>query len=176
MAINVTINAKEGGGKKKKLKIQRNMNGDYVLTEHPELDIVIMPQSSKILMLTKGETTDYLYRTQDKIFKHLTDRGIVKPESIKVGNVFGSMEGAFPQKTHDGKDGTLITIYVLSQFLEDERPEYAAVKQIQKDLESKLLNPPLENSTELGEVPQETFKGSIPKYGFPTRGIYRYNY
>jgi hypothetical protein len=90
MAINVTINAKEGGGKKKKLKIQRNMNGDYVLTEHPELDIVIMPQSSKILMLTKGETTDYLYRTQDKIFKHLTDRGIVKPESIKVGNVFGT--------------------------------------------------------------------------------------
>lgn len=175
MAINVTINSKEGTGKKK-LKIQRNMSGHYVLTEHPELDIVIMPQNSKILMLTKGDTSDYLYRTQDKMFKHLVDKGVVQPESIKVGNVFGSMEGLFPQKTHDGKEGMLVAIYVLSQFLEDERPEYVMVKKIQKDLEDKLLNPPIENSTEFGEVPQETFKGSIPKYGFPTRGIYRYNY
>ncbi len=152
------------------------MSGHYVLTEHPELDIVVMPQASKILMLTKAETSDYLYRTQDKIFKHLVDRGVVQPESIKIGNVFGSMEGGFPQKTHDGKDGMLVAIYVLSQFLEDERPEYIATKQIQKDLENKLLNPPMEDSTELGEIPQETFKGSIPKYGFPTRGIYRYNY
>ena len=45
-----------------------------------------------------------------------------------------------------------------------------------KDLEDSLLNPDAKDSTELGEVPQETFKGSIPKYGFPTRGIYRYNY
>ena len=44
------------------------------------------------------------------------------------------------------------------------------------DLEKELLQPEEEESTELGEVPQEKFKGSIPRYGFPTRGIYRYNY
>ncbi len=43
-------------------------------------------------------------------------------------------------------------------------------------MEKALLQPSVGDSTELGEVPQEPFKGSIPKYGFPTRGIYRYNY
>jgi len=70
----------------------------------------------------------------------------------------------------------MVALYNLAQFIEDQRPVFKAMIQHKKDLENDLLNPKTKDSTELGEVPQEIFKGSIPKYGFPTRGIYRYNY
>jgi hypothetical protein len=49
-------------------------------------------------------------------------------------------------------------------------------KELETNWEKSLLKPDTESSTELGEVPSEEFKGSIPIYGYPTRGIYRYNY
>jgi hypothetical protein len=173
--IKVTINDKESG-MKKDLMIKKTLSGDYVMSEHPDIDVVIMPQSSKILLLSKGENSDLVYRIQDKLFKHLSDHGIVPRESVKGGNVYGSLEGSFPQQGADGIPGLMAALYNIAQYIEDERPAIAAMKKHKKDLEDALLKPDIKDSTELGEVPQEKFKGSIPKYGFPTRGIYRYNY
>lgn len=173
--IKITINDKESG-MKKDVMIKKMMTGDYVMTEHPDIDIVLMPQASKILLLSKGENTDFIYRIQNDLFKFLSKKGVVPPESVKGGNVYGSLEGTFPQADPDGKPGLLVALYNIAQFIEDERPVFKAMIKHKKDLEDALLKPDIEDSTELGEVPQETFKGSIPKYGFPTRGIYRYNY
>jgi hypothetical protein len=173
--IKISINDKESG-LKKDLQIKKTMSGDYVMSEHPDMDIVIMPQASKILLLTKGDNSDFVYREQDKLLKHMSGLGIVAPESIKGGNVYGSLEGTFPQNTNDGLQGLMVALYNLAQYIEDERPVYKSMIQHKKDLENSLLNPDIKDSTELGEVPQEIFKGSIPKYGFPTRGVYRYNY
>jgi len=173
--VNISINDKETG-LKRKLKIKKTMSGDFILDEHPDLDIVVMPEKTKILLLSKNDNMDMTYRLQDKIFKHLGNKDVISPDTVKGGNVFGSLEGMFPKDTVDGQPGTLVVLYTLGQYLEDQRPVFKAMAQHKKDLEDSLLNPDVENSTELGEVPQETFKGSIPKYGFPTRGIYRYNY
>jgi hypothetical protein len=173
--IKVTINDKESG-MKKDLMIKKNLSGDFVMTEHPDIDIVIMPKTSKILLLSKGENSDFIYRVQNDLFKHLSDKGVVPPESVKGGNIYGSLEGTFPQQSEDGVQGMMVALYNLAQFIEDQRPVFKAMIQHKKDLENDLLNPKNKDSTELGEVPQEIFKGSIPKYGFPTRGVYRYNY
>jgi hypothetical protein len=173
--VKVTINDKETG-LKKDLQIKKTMTGDYFMNEHPDIDIVVMPQTSKILLLSKGDTSDFIYREQDKLLNKMAKLGIVAPESIKVGNVYGSLEGTFPQTTADGVQGLMVALYNLAQYLEDERPVYDAMLKNKKDLEDSLLHPDIKDSTELGEVPQEIYKGSIPKYGFPTRGIYRYNY
>lgn len=69
-----------------------------------------------------------------------------------------------------------VVILNISNFLSKDKQEYSVRKKFIDDLEQALLQPDEESSTELGEIPQEKFKGSIPKYGFPTRGIYRYNY
>lgn len=173
--INIAINDKETG-LKKKIKMKKTMTGDLVLSEHPDIDVVLMPQTSKILLLSKGENSDLIYRLQDKMLKHMSDRGIVAPESVKCGNVYGSLEGTFPQTTPDGAQGILVALYNIAQYIEDQRPIFNAMIKHKEDLENKILNPDIKDSTDLGEVPQEVFKGSIPKYGFPTRGIYRYNY
>lgn len=173
--INIVIKDKESG-LKKTLKIKKTVSGDYILGEHPDLDIVVMPGSTKILLLSKGENSDLVYRLQDKLFKHMSSKGIVPPESVKGGNVFGSLEGTYNQTSSEGIDGLMIVLYNLAQYLEEQRPIFKSMEKHKKDLEDSLLHPDIKDSTELGEVPQEEFKGSIPKYGFPVRGIYRYNY
>lgn len=173
--INISINDKSTG-LKKQLKIKKNVSGHYMMTEHPDIDVIIMPDKTKILLLGKNENSDMVYRLQDKMFQHLCSQGVITPDTIKGGNVYGSMEATFPKDTSDGKPGLLVALYNIAQYIEDQRPIFKAMLKHKKELEDSLLNPSIKDSTELGEVPQETFKGSIPKYGFPTRGIYRYNY
>jgi hypothetical protein len=173
--IKITIKDKKTG-LNKEVMISRTLSGDFLMREHPEIDVIVMPQKFKILVLPKEEQTDHIYDHQERLFNYMVKKGVILPESVSSGNVFGSLQGSFPQQSANGEDITQVVIYNLASFIEDEIPISNAEHEFEDRMEKELLKPPVEDSTELGEVPQEPFKGSIPKYGFPTRGIYRYNY
>lgn len=160
----------------KKINIRKTLSGDLLLREHPEVDVIVIPAKQKILVLPKEEQNEHVYNTQDRLFKYMVKKGVVLPESVIAGNVYGSLQGGFPQQAPGGEDPLQVVIYTLSNFFDEDVPKYNFEKDYEDKMEKELLNPNIEDSTELGEVPQEPFKGSIPKYGFPTRGIYRYNY
>ncbi len=172
--FNITI--KGPTGQQKKIDIRKTLSGDLMLREHPEIDIFIIPNKQKVLVLPKEEQTDHIYNLQEKLFKYMIQKGVILPESIIAGNIYGSLQGGYIEQPPGGEDPLQVVVYSLANFLEDEMPNYRSEKEYEDRLEKELLSPPVQDSTELGEVPQETFKGSIPKYGFPTRGIYRYNY
>jgi hypothetical protein len=173
--IKVTITGK--GGEQKEVNIRKTLSGDLMLREHPEIDIVVMPEKGKVLVLPKDEQTDHIYKLQEKLFKYMIQKGVILPESVFSGNVYGSLQGNYAKDTQlEGIDPLQVVVYNLANFIEDERPAFAYEQAYEDAMEKELLRPDTEDSTELGEVPQEPFKGSIPKYGFPTRGIYRYNY
>lgn len=163
-------------GVQKEMQIAKTLSGDYIMREHPEVDIVVMPQKQKILLLPKEQQSDYVYHTQEEIFKTLVNKGVLNADSISGGNVFGSLQAVYPSQSADGEDPLQVVIYNLADYIEQQRPTIAYEKAYEDEMEKALLEPDTENSTEHGEIPQEPFKGSIPKYGFPTRGIYRYNY
>jgi hypothetical protein len=171
----IVINDKETGIQKE-VQIARTLSGDYILKEHPNIDIIVMPQKSKVLVLAKEEQNDQVYYIQDKLMTYLTKRGVILPESVIAGNVYGSLQASFVQQPPGGENPVQVVTLNIANFIEDERPIFKFEKDFEDKMEKDLLKPNIENSTELGEVPQEPFKGSIPKYGFPTRGIYRYNY
>jgi hypothetical protein len=173
--IKVTIKDKETGIQKE-VKISRTLSGDYMLNEHPDFDAIVMPEKSKILVLPKDLQSSHVYSMQDKLLKYMVKKGVILPESVMAGNVFGSLQGSYVQTPPGGENPSQVVIYTIANFIEDERPIIAQEKEFEDRMERELFNPSIEDSTELGEVPQEPFKGSIPKYGFPTRGIYRYNY
>ena len=173
--IKVTIKDKQTGVQKE-VNMVRTLNGDYVLREHPELDIVIMPQKNKILALPKDEYNEQTYSLQDSFFKYMNKKGVIIPESVAGGSVYGSIQASYTPEPPGGENPLQVVIYTAANFIEDQRPIFTYEKEFQDTMEKELLQPSVEDSTELGEVPQEKFKGSIPKYGFPTRGIYRYNY
>ena len=171
----VIINDKETGIQKE-VQIARTLSGDYILKEHPNIDIIVLPQKNKVLVLPKEEQTDHIYHIQDKLMTYLTKRGVILPESIIAGNVYGSLEGSYVAQPPGGENPVQVVTLNIANFIEDERPIYKSEKEFEDKMEKELLRPNVEDSTELGEIPQQPFKGSIPKYGFPTRGIYRYNY
>jgi hypothetical protein len=172
----ITVIVNDSKGVKKEINIRKTLSGDLMLREHPEIDIVVMPEKKKVLVLPKDEQSDHVYKLQEKLFKYMVQKGVILPESVFSGNVYGSLQGNFPEQAPEGVDPLQVVVYNLASFIELERPNYEYEKAYEDAMEKELLAPDAENSTELGEVPQEPFKGSIPKYGFPTRGIYRYNY
>jgi len=173
--LKITIKDKKTGIQKE-VNIKRTLSGDYLLQEHPDLDVIVMPSKFKVLVLPKDDQTDHVYNLQEKLFNYMVKKGVVLPESITCGNIYGSLQGAYPQQPPGGEDPLQVVVYNLANFIEDERPIVASEKEFEDRMEKALLEPSVEDSTELGEVPQKEFKGSIPIYGFPTRGIYRYNY
>ena len=173
--LKVVLSDKETGIPKE-IQIAKTLSGDYIMREHPEIDVIVMPEKQKILVIPKAQQNEYTYNTQEEILKSLVTKGVIAPDSISGGNVFGSLQAAYPQAAPGGEDPLQVVIYNLANYIEQERPVVAYQKAYEDELEKSLIEPDTENSTELGEVPQEPFKGSIPRYGFPTRGIYRYNY
>ena len=51
-------------GVKKEIQMSRTLNGDYIIKEHPEIDIIVMPQKNKILTFPKE---DFYQRLQEEI-------------------------------------------------------------------------------------------------------------
>ena len=85
-----------------KLKIRKTMGNQLVVEDHPDVDIVIYPDSNKILALAKHRTNEEVYDTQDRLFLLLRNEGVIKPESVHSGFVYGSMEGEmFVNENHD---------------------------------------------------------------------------
>jgi hypothetical protein len=162
--------------KKVTIALRKTLDGNLIIQDHQSMNIIIMPNKGKILALPKGEFNQDTYTDQDQMFQYLTNAGVIMPDSIIGGNIYGSLEAKFPTEKLGDEEPLEVVILNVSNFLSKDKAEYSVRKKFIDDLERELLDPDEEASTELGEVPQEKFKGSIPKYGFPSRGLYRYNY
>jgi hypothetical protein len=152
-----------------KLNIRKTLDGNFYIYDHHYIDIVLMPEKMKILTLPYSERdkisfSDLVYSTQDKFFDFLSRKGIVSPESVKGGNVFGSMEGTILQPKDSGIPLDQIVLLNISNWLDEQRPALEFDKKYEEEFDKYLTEPTDEESTELGEVPQESEKGSIPKY------------
>lgn len=172
----VVLKIKEKDSKTIKLKIGKTLDGNLIVQDHHLLDVIVMPEKGKILAIPKSEYNSEVYDDQDQLFQHLLGAGIITPDSITGGNIYGSLQAKYELSKKNEEEPLDVVLFGIFNFLNKERQVYSVRKQYIDDLERELLAPDEESSTELGEIPQERFKGSIPKYGFPTRGIYRYNY
>lgn len=170
------IVAKEKKFKKIKLEIGKTLDGSIIITGHQNMNVVIIPDKGKIIAMPKGEFSDDVYTDQDQMFNFLLVNGVVTADSIIGGSIYGSLEAKFSTEKKGEEEPLDVVLLNLANFINKDKKEFTIRKRFIDDLERELLAPDEESSTDLGEIPQEKFKGSIPKYGFPTRGIYRYNY
>ena len=86
-----------------KLKARRTLDGSILVTDHEDIDIVIVPAVNKILAMPKDEMTDDVYETQDRFYKFLSKNGVILLDSVQAGNIYGVMEAMYPPDA-DGKD------------------------------------------------------------------------
>lgn len=168
MAIEIKVDTEETPEEKQpqsknisfEINARRSLDGNIMIFDHIDIDIVYQPGSKKVVTFAKQMQSDAVYAAQNRMFDYLMRHGVVIPESIRGGNVYGSMEAQVPQPTSD-LDATKVVMMSISKFLEEERPYFMYEKSYKENEIEDLTEPTAQDSTELGEVPQAAKKGSI---------------
>jgi len=69
-----------------KLKAKKTLDGNIIIFDHADIDIVLMPEQKKIVTFKKDNVTgDISYGAADRMFKYLASRGIINPENVQGG-------------------------------------------------------------------------------------------
>ena len=156
------------------LKARRTIEGNIIILDHEDMDIVLMSEKKKCIAFPKESMSDKVYSSQDRMFNFLAKRGLINRGTIRGGNVFGSLEADMLESKIPGVDYGQALLYSIHEYITDERPYFKSAEEYDDARPDAMLRPSTEDSTELGDVPQKASKGSMTKqigpYGF------QYNY
>ena len=186
MAINIKIGRKEPPIKITiktnkveetiQLQARKSLNGDIMIYDHTDIDIIVMSEKKKILTFAKEYYGDHVFEAQNRLFKFLMKRGIIDYESVQGGNVYSSMEATIQEsKQYNVVQHSLLAI---SRFLENERPLMEFEKAFEEAEEGRLNEPPPGEYTEWDpDTYHSEKKGSINRgqmpFGMSTAAVYR---
>ena len=139
------------------------MNGDLMIFDHGDIDIVLSANNNKVIAFPKETMNDIVYGAQNRLFSHLRKKGLVIPESIQAGSFYGAIEATMENTSSDDLSTPKMTLINISNFINEERPYFESTEAIISMTDDELIHPDKTDSTELGEVPQSTEQGSIRK-------------
>jgi len=162
MGIKVTIGkAEQQAIVRLEMNIRKSIAGDLMIFDHGDIDIVLSPSTNKIVAFPKGTMNDLVYGAQNRLFTHLHKRGIVIPESIQAASFSGAFEAELQQPFKESISAAKMALVNISGFINEERPYFESTEAIISMTDDEMIHPDKTDSTELGEVPQSTEKGSI---------------
>ena len=171
----IKLTIKEKNTKNYNLHLRKALNGDLMIFDHTDIDIVVMLEEKKVVAFAKDIMSEVVYGAEDRLFSHLRKKGIIKYDSIRGGNIYGSLEA----QIHDSQelDEIKATLIQIAEWIDGERPYFEAARAHDEMMDDYLANPSEEDSTELGEVPHEEEKGSILQHNLFAPYLYgRYTY
>ena len=143
------------------LNVRRTLDGNIMIFDHKELDIVIMPEKRKVIAFPKDTMDDTVYESQDRLFKHLTAAGVINSETIQGGNIFMSMEAKVP--TSEDYNDTQMVLFSIGKFIEEEKPYFEYERAYDEYFEKRLTEPGPGESTEFDPARHAAEKGSVRK-------------
>ena len=98
MAIVIRIGEKAN---EKKVRLELNarqaLNGDIMIFDHGDVDIVLSPTNKKVTVFPKETMSNLVYGAQNRLMSHLIKRGILVPESVQAGSFYGALEGTIQE-------------------------------------------------------------------------------
>ena len=158
-----------------KLMSRSAVNGDIMILDHKDIDIVVKQEQGKILTFAKETLSDFTYGAEARLLEFMRRKGVLEYDSIQGGNIYGSLEGTL-MKSQD-VDVNKIVLSVISEWMTTEESYIKGTTAYDDMQDEHLISPDGEYSTELGEVPQEEEKGSIKKGNLFAPYMYgRYSY
>jgi hypothetical protein len=157
------------------LVVRETLDGNLMIYDHKDIDIVLMQEQKKIIAFAKDMLTDNVYGAESRLFEFLRKKGIVAYDSIQGGNIYGSMEGKIlDSKKYNSVKAALLNI---AEWFKVEKPLTDSLEAHDELMDDALLSPDEEHATELGEVPHEEEKGSILQKNLFAPYLYgRYTY
>ena len=158
-----------------KLMTRSAINGDIMILDHKDIDIVLKQGDGKILTFAKETISDYTYGAEARLLEFLRAKGVLEYDSIQGGNIYGSMEGKLMKS--DDVEVNKIALKVISEWMTTEQSYLKGTTAYDDMSDEHLLSPDGEYSTELGEVPAEEQKGSILQHNLFAPYLYgRYTF
>jgi len=143
-----------------KLKAKKTLDGNIIIFDHDDIDIVVRPEMKKVVTFKKdGADGNVAYGASDRMFKHLSSKGVISMDTVQGGSVLDSYEAKIPDTNLQAP--IKILLLSISKWIDTERPYFEYGEDYEDMMDDRLLKPDDEESTELGEVPQDKQKGSI---------------
>lgn len=162
-APTVFDNKKEEPPMQVSLNMRSGLDGRIMIFDHDHIDIVYLPDKNKLVAFAKQDYSDIIYETQGRLFDFLIRRGLCAAESVRGGSVYGAMEASMLTPKNPMPIEQLLVLNV-EKWINEEKPALQADREYNKTFTDLMTDPEVDESTELGEVPQEEDKGTIPKY------------
>lgn len=158
-----------------KLMTRSAINGDIMILDHKDIDIVLKQGEGKILTFAKETISDYTYGAEARLLEFMRSKGVLEYDSIQGGNIYGSLEGKIMKS--ENVESNKVALKVISEWMETEESYLKGTTAYDDMSDDHLLSPDGEYSTELGEVPAEERKGSILQHNLFAPYLYgRYTY
>jgi hypothetical protein len=157
------------------LTARRTLDGNILILDHEEIDIVLIPNKRKCIVFAKEAISDEVYGAQDRLFKYLSKGGVVDPSTVRSGNVYGSMEGMIHESSVPGVDGLQAALFTIYEYIRHERPYYEADANQESGLIGHITEPDEKDTTELGDIAHKTKKGSMDPKLRPFGYMYNYS-
>lgn len=153
------------------LNIRKTLDGNLMILDHKDIDIVVFPKKSKVIAFAKEIMGDHVYDSQDRFFKFLTNKGVIDRESIQGGNIYSSMEATIPSSEQYNMVENIVMS--IGKFIEEERPYYEYERALEDEMEKRLAEPSPENSTEFDPRRHSDRKGSMSRARVGISAVYR---
>jgi len=158
-----------------KLEYRPALNGDIMIMDHKDIDIVLKKDDSKIITFAKEALSDFTYGAEARLLEFMRKRGVLEYDSIQGGNIYGSLEAKLMES--DNTDVHNVALMVISEWMTTEESYLRGTTAYDNLEDDHLVSPDGEYSTELGEVPAATRKGSIDQRTMFAPYLYgRYTY
>lgn len=131
------------------------LNGDIMIYDHPEMNVIFSPGKKVVTLLPKTSYSDRVFNTQKRFIDYLIAKGIAEPKSIRSGSAFYTLECQLFDSKDKNVSPTDVFLYLTAKFLKEEEPLYNAINYYDTEVDEMFLNPDEDNSTELGEFGHE---------------------
>ena len=146
------------------LEARKTLDGNIMIMDHLHVDIVIDPKNRTIITYPKENLNEDAYETQNAYFSKLSSEGVILRDSIQSGNVFGSLQATYPNSPNEETNPLHVVLLTNKNIMKEEMGYMQMEKDYEDEVDEEYLDPTPEDSTELGEVPEEPKKGSITPY------------
>lgn len=157
------------------LKMRRTLDGDILIMDHEDIDVVLMLEKKKCVTFPKENLSDKVYSSQDRMFRFLAKRGLISHSSVRGGNVFGSLEAEMLESKIPGIDANQAFLYAINEYINGEKKYFKSSQEYEDERLDAMLRPSDQDSTELGDVPQSDKKGSMDSRVRPYGYMYNYS-
>jgi len=154
------------------LNARKTLDGKIMVMDHRDIDIVIDTEGKKIVTFPKNEMSDEVYQTQNNYFHYLSQKGVVERSSVHGGDVYASIQATYPDVIDEGVSAAQLVLLSTYKFIEEEKPRFETEEYYENEIEDWYTYPTPEDSTPLGQVPEEPRKGTINPYSPYSIGSY----